>query len=170
MMLSLWLLALVESAGSSSPQAATPAASTPSAQTTAAAPADPARLVFAPGTTGLVLVAVKTARFADYEAVITALKTALASATDADRAIAAGWQVFKAKEPDAKGNTLYVHWVPAPQADADYRPSLVLDRLSASLPEALLVKYRDALAGPPSRLSLESVATLGLTPVASPKR
>jgi hypothetical protein len=78
--------------------------------------------------------------------------------------------VFKAREADAKGNAVYVHWVPAPAPETDYRPSLVLDRLSSSLPEALLVKYRDALAGPPSRLSLEAVASLGITPVAPPKQ
>lgn len=166
----LWLLALLQSAGSTPPAQAAPATPPPPAQAAAAAPADPARLVFAPGTTGLVLVVVKATRTADYEAVIAALKTALADAPETDRAMAAGWQVFKAKEPDAKGNTVYVHWVPTPQADADYRPSLVLDRLSAALPEALLVKYRDALAGPPSRLSLDAVATLGLTPVVPPKR
>ncbi len=169
-MLALWLLALAQSASSVSPPQTAPAPPAPPPQTAPATPADPARLVFAPGTTGLVLVVVKATRTADYEAVLAALKTALAEAAETERAMAAGWQVFKAKEPDAKGNAVYVHWVPAPQADADYRPSLVLDRLSASLPEALLVKYRDALAGPPSRLSLESVATLGLTPVASPKR
>lgn len=170
MILALWLLALAQSAGSPPPPQAAPAAPPPPAQTTPAAPADPARLIFAPGTTGLVLVAVKAARAADYEAVIAALKAALAAAPEADRAMAAGWQVFKAQEPDAKGNVVYVHWVPAPQADADYRPSLVLDRLSASLEEAVLVKYRDALAAPPSRLSLEAIATLGLTPVPAPRR
>ncbi len=134
------------------------------------APADPARLTFPAGVAGLVLVLVKADRTADYEAVITALKDALAAAADADRLVAAGWQVFKAREADAKGNAVYVHWLPAAAADTDYRPSLLLDRLSTSLPEALLVKYRDALAAPPTRLSLDAFALLGAPPVVPPRR
>lgn len=158
----VWLLALVQSV-SSAPQPPAPApADVPAA-------ADPARLIFPAGASGLVLVLVKADRTADYEAVITALKVALAAAPDAERRVAAGWQVFKAREADAKGNAVYVHWLPSPAADADYRPSLLLDRLSTSLPEALLVKYRDALAAPPTRLSLDVFATLLVTPVPPPR-
>lgn len=157
--LAVWLLALVQSA-SSAPQ---PPAPTP-ADTPAAA--DPARLTFPAGAAGFVLVLVKADRTADYEAVLTALKDALATAADAERHQAAGWQVFKAREADAKGNAVYVHWLPAPVADVDYRPSFLLDRLSTSLPEALLVKYRDALAAPPTRLSLDVL--VGLAPLAVP--
>lgn len=152
----VWLLVLVQSA-SSAPQALPPPPDAPVA-------VDPSRLTFPAGASGLVLVLVKADRTADYEAVITALKDALAQADTADRRAAAGWQVFKAREADAKGNAVYVHWLPAPEAEIDYRPSLLLDRLSASLPEALLVKYRDALATPPTRLSLDAVAALGAPP------
>ena len=65
---------------------------------------------------------------------------------------------------DAKGNAVYVHWIPSPAADADYRPSVVLDRLAASLPEPLLVKYRDAIVGAPARLSLDALGALGVVP------
>lgn len=162
--LAVWLLALMQSAGSvSQPSAPAPApVDTPAA-------ADPARILFPAGVSGLVLVLVKADRTADYEAVITALKTAVAAASEADRRIAAGWQVFKAREADAKGNAVYVHWLPAPVAETDYRPSMLLDRLSAGLPETLLVKYRDALAAPPTRLTLDHFATLGVTPVPPPR-
>ena len=160
--LAIWLLALVQSASSASPPPAQVPADTPAA-------ADPARILFPAGVSGLVLVLVKADRTADYEAVISALKTAVAAAPASDQHIAAGWQVFKAREADAKGNAVYVHWLPTPVADADYRPSILLDRLSASLPEALLVKYRDALAAPPTRLTLDAFATLGATPVPPPR-
>lgn len=164
--LSAWLLVLVQSAGSpSQPPATPPAPPGTSAQPPATTPSDPARLEFAAGTTGLVLVTVKPDRTADYEAVIAAVKAAVDGAAPSDRAFADGWRVFRAKEPDAKGNIVYVHWLPAPQAGTDYRPSLVLERLAAAIPEAQLVKYRDALAGPPARLSLDALATLGVTPV-----
>lgn len=162
--LTVWLLALVQSASSASQ----PPAPAPTPADTPAA-ADPARLVFPAGASGLVLVLVKADRTADYEAVIIALKAALSTAADADRTLAAGWQVFKAREADAKGNAVYVHWLPTPVSDVDYRPSLLLDRLATSLPEALLVKYRDALAAPPTRLSLDAFAALGVSPLPPPR-
>lgn len=159
----MMLLALLQSA-SSSPQTAPP----PAPPAVAPAAADPARLSFPAGTTGLVLVAVKAALTADYEAVIAALRDALVAATPEQRRLAGGWQVFKAREADAKGNAIYVHWLPTPSAEIDYRPSLILDQLTAALPEALLVKYRDALAAPPTRLSLDAFATLVVAPVPPP--
>lgn len=152
------LLALAQSAGSTT----SPPAPSPGPQ---AVPTDPARLIFPAGTSGLVLVLVKADRVADYEAVITALKHGLAAAPAEARARAGGWQVYKAQEPDAKGNAVYVHWIPSPSSDVDYRPSSVLDLLLSALPEAALVKYRDALAAPPSRLSLALLADLALAPL-----
>ena len=160
----VWLLALLQSAGSALPPPAVP----PAPQQ--AVSADPSRLTFPAGTSGLVLVLVKADRTADYEAVITALGTAMAAAGPEARARAGGWQVFKAQEPDAKGNAVYVHWLASPVADTDYRPSVVLDALMAALPEAALVKYRDALAGPPSRLSLALLADLSLARLPKPQR
>ena len=157
------LLALFQSAGSTpAPSAAPPAPQ--------AVLADPARLTFPVGTSGLVLVLVKADRTADYEAVIAALGAAMAAAGPEARARAGGWRVFKAQEPDAKGNAVYVHWLAAPVAETDYRPSVVLDALMAALPEPEFVKYRDALAGPPSRLSLALLADLSLAPLPKPKR
>ena len=160
--LAAWLLALVQSAGSVPQPPAPVPADTPAA-------ADPARILFPAGASGLVLVLVKADRTADYEALISGLKSALEAAPPADRRVADGWQVFKAREADAKGNAVYVHWLPTPVAEADYRPSMLLDRLSAALPETLLVKYRDALAAPPTRLSLDVFAALGVTPVPPPR-
>jgi hypothetical protein len=157
------LLALVQSAGSAPSQSASP----PAPQ---AVLADPSRLVFPAGTSGLVLVLVKPDRTADYEAVIAALATAMGAATPEVRALAGGWKVFKAQEPDAKGNAVYVHWFASPAPDIDYRPSVVLDALMATLPEPEIVKYRDALAGAPSRLSLALLADLAVGPLPKPQR
>jgi hypothetical protein len=156
------LLALGQSAGSTT----SPPAPSPGPQ---AVPADPARLIFPAGTSGLVLVLVKADRVADYEAVITALRQGLAAAPAEARARAGGRQVFKAQEPDAKGNAVYVHWIPSPSPDVDYRPSWVLDLLLSAMPEATLVKYRDALAAPPSRLTLALLADLALAPLPKPR-
>jgi hypothetical protein len=155
------LLALVQSAGS------TPAQPAPSPGPQAVA-TDPARLMFPAGTSGLVLVLVKADRIADYEAVIAALQQSLSAAPAEARARAGGWRVFKAQEPDAKSNAVYVHWIPSPSPEVDYRPSAVLDLLMAALPEAAVVKYRDALAAPPTRLSLALLADLALAPLPRP--
>ncbi len=162
-----WLLALAQSAGSPPPPPQ-PSPQTASPEPQSSAPTDPSRMSFPAGTSGLVLVLVKADRTADYEAVLLALRTALQSAPESARAMAATWQVFKAQEPDAKGNVVYVHWIPSPAADADYRPSVVLDRLAASLPESLLVKYRDAIVGAPARLSLDALGPLAV--VTPPRR
>lgn len=160
--LSLPLLALLQSAGSQpTPPPAPPAP--PAAQ-------DPARLTFPTDTSGLVLVLVKPDKTADYEAVLTAIREQAAKSAAADRVVTAGWQVFKAREADAKGNVVYVHWLPTPSAEVDYRPSFILDRLAATLPDGVLAKYRDAIAGGPTRLTLDRFAALGAAPVPPPKR
>ncbi len=159
----LVLLLALQSASST----LTPPAPEPAPQ---AVPADPSRLLFPAGASGLVLVLVKADRTADYEAVIAAVAAAMGGAGPDARARAGGWQVFKAQEADAKGNAVYVHWLPSPVPDTDYRPSAVLDALMAQMSEADLVKYRDALAAAPTRLTLSLLADLSLTPVAKPQR
>ena len=114
----------------------------------------------------MLLVAVKADKTADYEAVMTALQGALAASPDpARRSLAQGWRVFKAVEGDAKGNIVYVHALFPAVAGADYRPSLLLDELLTEPPVELLAKYKEALAGPPTRLSLTELAHMAVAPV-----
>jgi hypothetical protein len=149
------------------PPPTAPPSQPPPAEQPATPPADPATLTFAPGTaTGLVLVAVKADRTADYDAVLVRLQQALAATTDeARRRQAQGWQVFRATEKDAKGNVIYVHLIASPVSGLDYRPSLVLDALVEALTPELLAKYRDAFAGPPTRLTLGLLGSLAPAPV-----
>lgn len=68
---------------------------------------------------GLLLVQIKPDKTADYEAMITKLKDALAKSDKPERkAMAKSWKVFKATEP-AAGNTLYVHVIDG-AAKGDY--------------------------------------------------
>jgi hypothetical protein len=137
------------------------APASPSAPPQAPAPSpDPAVATFSTGV-GLLLVPVKADKTGDYEAVMQALQGAFAASTDpARRSVAAGWRVFKAAEPDAKGNTLYVHALLPAVPGADYRPSMWLDQLMEEAPTELLAKYKDALAGSPTRLSLSEVVAM----------
>jgi hypothetical protein len=164
------LLAFAQNASSTPPQPAAlqTAAPSPAAPAPAAAQVDPARLVFPVDSAGLVLVAVKPDRTADYEAMIRTLHDALAAGDAAARRIGEGWRVYKAADVDAKGNALYVHVVATPLADADYRPSVVLGGLVRELPADLMVKYRDAFAGAVTRLSLTMLADFALAPLVKP--
>jgi hypothetical protein len=115
---------------------------------------DPAAVVFATEA-GMVLHAVKPGSVADYEAAILQLKEALAKAEDSEvQALARGWRVYKATEPDAKSSVIFVHMLDPAMPGVDYRPSLWLDKLLNGAPADLLAKYRDAFAVPPSKLSL----------------
>jgi len=129
---------------------------------------DPAAIVFS-APQGLVLVAVKAANVADYEAAIVALQEALAKATDEPtRTLARSWRVFKATELDSKANPLYVHMLMPAAAGIDYRPSLWLDKLLAGAPAELLAKYRDSFAAPPSKLALSEFADMSVAPLPKP--
>lgn len=118
----------------------------------------------------MLLVAVKPAAVADYELVIRTLQEALAKDTDPNRSTAAkGWRVYKAGEPDAKGNPLYIHVMIPALPNFDYRPSLLLDELVKDLAPELLVKYQDAFAAPPTRLNLIELANMSVAPVETKK-
>lgn len=165
-LLPVWLLtaaAIVQAATPAQAPTTQPPAVPPAAQPPAPSP-DPAASTFSTGV-GLLLVPVKADKAADYEAVMAALQTAFsASADPGRRAVAQGWRVFKAAEADAKGNVLYVHALLPVVPGIDYRPSLWLDQLMQEAPTELLAKYKEALAGSPTRLSLAEVANMALPP------
>jgi hypothetical protein len=126
---------------------------------------DPAAATFSTEQ-GLLLVAVKPDKVADYEAVIVALQEVLSRAADEDvRAMAAGWRVYKASELDAKSNAIYVHVLQPALAGVDYRPSLWLDKLLEGAPPELLAKYRDSFAIGPTKLPLVEFAHMAVAPV-----
>ena len=157
----------------------TPGNATPAApgNTTPAAPGnvppavpilDPAAVTFETEV-GLLLVAVKPLAVADYEAMIVALQEAMATTTDEElREIAKGWRVFKAGQTDAKANAIYVHLLQPTVTTADYRPSMLLDKLLAGAPLELLAKYRDSFAVPPTKLPLTEFANMTVKPVPKP--
>jgi len=126
---------------------------------------DPASTHFTTDT-GILLVAVKQAAVADYEAVVHALQDALAKDQDATRSAAAqGWHVYKTNETDSKGNALYIHLMSPSVTGFDYRMSLLLDALVKELPPELLSKYQDAFAAPPTMLNLNELAHMSIAPI-----
>ena len=153
-------------------QAAPPPSSPPSpaqnvtpAKTVVDPTPDPASAHFT-ADAGILLVAIKPAAAADYESVIATLQEAMSKDADPTRVAAAkGWRIYKAAEPDAKGNTLYVHVMTPTVTGFDYRPSLLLDELIKELPPDLLTKYQDAFAMPPSKLNLTEFAHMSVAPL-----
>lgn len=130
-----------------------------------AAGADPASATFSTEQ-GLLLVAVKPDKVADYEAVIVALQDALARSENEEvRKLAAGWRVYKASDLDAKANAIFVHVLQPVVPGADYRPSLWLDKLLSGASADLLAKYRDAFAAAPTKLPLVKFADMTEVPV-----
>jgi len=145
-----------------------PAASSPS-EDAATLPTDPAQVLVSTAS-AVLLVPVKASLTADYEAALTLLQGAFASSDDEQtRQVAAGWKMMKAQEADSKGNVVYLHMLQPAMAGIDYRPSMWMDRLVQDLPVDVLDKYRDALAGPASLLSLTDVATMSEAPAPVPK-
>jgi hypothetical protein len=162
------LLLLAQAAAPQSP--VTPQPATPAKPATP--PADPASSHFT-SDVGILLVTVKPAAVADYELAIRTLQEALAKDRDPDRVAAAkGWKVYKANEPHAKGNPLYVHVMLPAVPNFDYRPSLLLDELVQDLSLELLSKYGESFAEPPTRLNLVEFANMSMAPapIAEPKK
>lgn len=118
----------------------------------------------------MILVAIKPAATADYEAIIRTLQEALAKDRDAARkAATSGWRVFKAAASDSKGNALYIHVMLPAVAGFDYRPSLLVDALVKDLAPELLTKYQDAFADPPRKLDLTELANMAVAPPPAPE-
>jgi hypothetical protein len=135
---------------------------------------DPAAAIFSKtANAGLLLVTVKADKVADYEDVIRALQDGLSKATDArQQALGQGWRVFKS-DTDPKVNAIYIHFVHPVVPQTDYRPSRVLDEILAGASAEMLAKYRDAIVGAPSMLSMNEFADMSVPPPkptnASPK-
>lgn len=141
---------------------------TPAVPVAAEPTPDPANSQFLTDT-GLLLVVVKPALAPDYELVIHTLQEAMAKTADPQRQdVAKGWRVFKANEGDAKGNIVYVHVLMPVVPGFDYRVSLLVDEMVKGLAPDMLSKYRDALASPPTKLSLIEFANMAVAPIAPP--
>jgi len=157
------------------PVSSSPAPPAPPQNATPAKPAvqpspDPASTHFL-ADTGIVLITIKPASVADYELVIRTLQEAMAKDTDSLRVNAAkSWRVFKAVEPDGKGNQIYIHLMAPTVTGFDYRPSLLVDELLKELAPDLLSKYQDAFAAPPTKLNLNEFANMSVAPVAPPPK
>ena len=97
------------------------------------------------GDTALLTVAVRPEKAADFEQVMSKMRTALLQSEDSKRREqAAGWKVMKLDKPLPDGNLAYVHVIQPVVPDADYA---VMQTLYDAFPDerqALYELYRGA--------------------------
>ena len=136
-------------------------------QPPAAAPAQQAQTVsnarVFPNDGGMVLNFIKPDKTADFEAIMSKLKEALAKSEKPERKEQAKtWKVFKSPDPAAGGNALYVFIIEPAVKDADYTVSNIL---AEGFPPAevneLYKKYVDAYASGQNFVNLSLVQDLG---------
>lgn len=107
---------------------------------------------------GVVFNVIRPDKAADFEMVMGRVKDALQKSDNpVRRQQAAGWKVFKAQEPDAKGNVLYLYVMDPAVKDADYTVSRILAEVFPTEAQELWPKFRDAYAGGQNRLNLSLV-------------
>lgn len=107
---------------------------------------------------GVVFNVIRPDKTADFEMVMGRVKDALQKSDNpVRRQQAAGWKVFKAQEPDAKGNVLYLYVMDPAVKDADYTVSRILAEVFPTEAQELWPKFRDAYAGGQNRLNLSLV-------------
>jgi hypothetical protein len=155
MMPAAWIAAGALSLGSVAPQAQTPASSSQSHQ----APSN-ARVFAADA--GLVLNFIKPEKAADFEAVIARLREALQKSVNPERQRqAAGWKVFRAKEPGANGSVLFVFTMDPAVKGADYAVSAILAEAFPTEAQALYRTFAEAYASGQNYVNLTLTSALG---------
>jgi hypothetical protein len=117
----------------------------------------PSGTVFKAGA-GLLFNIVKPEKAADFEAVIGRIKDAMQKAeAPLRKQQAAGWKVFKALEPDPKGNVMYIFVIDPAIKDADYTITQIMGELLPTEAQQLYEKIKDAFVSR-SMVNLELVA------------
>jgi hypothetical protein len=137
--------------------APTPAAP---AQPAPAAPAQagPAPALTFDGDAGLLFMQIKPDKTADFESVMVKLNEALTKTDKPERKQqAAGWKIYKSKEPGANGNVLYVAIINPTLKGADYTVAKILYEVFPTEVQTIFPTYRDSFAAGLSRTNLSLV-------------
>jgi hypothetical protein len=113
---------------------------------------------------GMVLNFVKPDKTADFEGVMAKLHEALQKSSKPERRQqAAGWKVFRAVEPGANGNVLYVFTIDPAIKGSDYTVSNILAEAFPNDVQALYKQYADAYATGQNFVNLTLVSALGVS-------
>ena len=99
------------------------------------------------GGAGLILYTIKAANTADFEAVLTKTKEALAKSEKPERKQqAASWRVYKSDTTGANGNVTYVMIIDPAIKDADYNIVNILNEAFPAEIQALFKSYTESFA------------------------
>lgn len=148
-------LVLVGSVASAQSPAQTASQTTPSAT--------PPR-VFA-SDAGLVLNFVKPDKAADFELVMNKLREALQKSDNPDRRQQGqSWKIYRAVEPGAGGNVLFVFVIDPPVKNADYTVSTILAEAFPAEVQDLYRKFAEAYASGQNIVNLTTVAPVAAQP------
>ncbi len=111
---------------------------------------------------GMVLNFIKPDKTADFEAIVRKLKEALDRSDKPERRQqASSWKVFRAVEPAANGNVLYVFAIDPAVKGADYTVSTILAEAFPTDVQTLFKRYADSYATGQNFVNLTLVAALG---------
>jgi hypothetical protein len=111
---------------------------------------------------GLVLNFIKPDKATDFEAIIARVREALQKSVKPERQRqAAGWKVFRAKEPGANGSVLYVFTMDPAVKDADYSVSAILAEAFPTEAQTLYRMYAEAYASGQNYVNLMLTSALG---------
>jgi hypothetical protein len=109
----------------------------------------------------LLYVFIKPDKNADYEAIIMKLKEALQKTDKAElKQAASGWRIYKAEAP-SNNNTLYVHLIDPPAANADYGVMKILYDAYPTEAQAIFAQYKEAFVGQGPPVTMTLVTDLG---------
>ncbi len=94
---------------------------------------------------GMLLNTIKADKTADFEQLMGRVKEALAKSENPMRKKqAAGWKIFKAVEPGAGGNVLYVFFIDPTVPEAEYDPSRIFNEVFPTETQEFFAKLKEA--------------------------
>jgi len=109
---------------------------------------------------GIMLKFIKPERTADFEATVARLKEALQRSNDPmRRRMAASWKVFRAVEPAANGDAVYVFEIDPAVKGADYTVSKILSETFPAEAQSLYQRYADSYSGEQNIVDLTLIAS-----------
>lgn len=94
---------------------------------------------------GMLLNTIKADKTADFEQLMGRVKEALAKSENPVRKQqAAGWKIYKAVEPGAGGNVLYVFFLDPAVPEAEYDPSRIFNEVFPNETQDFFAKLKEA--------------------------
>lgn len=123
--------------------------------------AAPAMRVFT-GDAGLILNFIKPEKTADFEATVAKLREALQASGKPERRLQAkSWKIFRAAEPGADGNVLYVFTIDPAVKNIDYTVSSILSEAFPAEVQEMYKQFAASYASGQNFVNLTLVSALG---------